>query len=49
MAVPFFPNHGVSGQYVCGADGVMHPAVAATEPEGKQPVKPAKPAKETDK
>jgi len=41
MAEPFYTNHGISGRYVCGADGLMRPeGEALPEAEAKPPAKP---------
>jgi hypothetical protein len=40
MAEPFYTNHGISGRYVCGADGVMRPdGEAVPAPKAKPAVK----------
>lgn len=40
MAEPFYINHGISGRYVCGADGVMrHEGEALPQTEAKPAAK----------
>jgi len=39
MAEPFYPNHGISGRYVCGADGVMRPEEEALPEPAPKPAK----------
>lgn len=49
MAEPFYPmNHGASGRYVCGADGVMRSPDECPTPEPKPAAKAPAP-KTTEK
>lgn len=49
MAETFYPNHGISGRYVCGADGVMRPeGESLPEAEAKPPAKPPATKKENN-
>lgn len=50
MSEPFYPmNHGLSGRFVCGADGVMRPEGECPMPEPKPAAKaPAPKTTEND-
>lgn len=49
MGEPFYPmNHGISGRFVCGADGVMRPEGECPMPEPKPVKAPAPKTKENN-
>ena len=50
MGDPFYPmNHGISGRWVCGADGVMRPEGEALPEPAANPAAKAPTAKTTEK